>query len=49
MRHCGMLPIGVVFVHPIDVSPEVEARDNLVGCKKHADWVVNGRASSDDL
>ncbi len=36
-------------MHPIDVGPEVEAGDNLVVGKEHANWVIEGCASSNNL
>ena len=34
------LPVEVVFMHPVDVTLEVVARDNLVGQDEDPDWVV---------
>ncbi len=43
------LPIKVVFVHPVDITLEVVARDDLVGQEEDPDWVVDGGAASNNL
>jgi hypothetical protein len=42
------LPVEVVFVHPVDVTLEVVARDDLVGQEEDPNWVVNSGAASNN-
>ncbi len=42
-------PVKVVLVHPVDVTLEMVAWDNLIGREEDPNWVVNGCTTSNNL
>ncbi len=49
MSHRRKFSIKIVFVHPVDVGFEVEARNDLVGGEECADRVIEGFAAGNEL